>query len=126
MPRRSSGTGPKRGPSLLTNVEIAILALADLGGVDKSVHLEHIAERAFKLSPGPFRWDLDEYAEQIDKDKVRVSLTDAEKEKCPTTAMCPYAAYLPRVPALSKVGPTGAVNGKFRMRSMTTLRWDDE
>jgi hypothetical protein len=31
------------------------------------------------MAPGSFRWDLDDYAEFIDKDKVRVSLTDAEK-----------------------------------------------
>ena len=32
-------------------------------------------------SPGAFRWDLEKYAGFIDKDKVRASLTDAEKPK---------------------------------------------
>ena len=62
-----------------TNIEIVTYALAELGGVDLPVHLERIASKAYELAPGSFRWDLDEYAELIDKDKVRVSLTDAEK-----------------------------------------------
>jgi hypothetical protein len=33
------------------------------------------------LAPGAFRWDLDEFSHQIDKDKVRVSLVDAARDK---------------------------------------------
>lgn len=63
----------------LTNVEVLTFVVADLGGLETPVHLEHVASRAFKLMPGAFRWDLDEFAGLIDKDKVRASLTDAEK-----------------------------------------------
>lgn len=63
----------------LSNVEIVTYAVALLGGVDRSVHLEHVALKSYALAPGAFRWDLHEFASYIDKDKVRVSLTDAEK-----------------------------------------------
>jgi hypothetical protein len=53
--------------------------VASLGGVQAPVHLERVAVKAFEFLPGAFRWDLDEYATFIDKDKVRASLTDAEK-----------------------------------------------
>jgi hypothetical protein len=66
--------------SPLTNVDIVTYAVALVGGVDRPVHLEDVAVKSYELAPGPFRWDLDEYASYIDKDKVRVSLTDAEKE----------------------------------------------
>jgi hypothetical protein len=71
---------PKPGSTeLLTNVEIVTYAVALLGGLDGPVHLERVALKAHELAPGAFRWDLDEFASFIDKDKVRVSLTDAEK-----------------------------------------------
>jgi hypothetical protein len=62
-----------------TNVEVVTFAVAFLDGLESPVHLEQIAIKAFELSSGAFRWDLDDYANFIDKDKVRVSLTDAEK-----------------------------------------------
>ena len=68
-------------PLAPTNVEVVLYTLAVLGGDEKSIHLESISVKAFALSPGAFRWDLDELAEMIDKDKVRVSLTDAQKDK---------------------------------------------
>jgi hypothetical protein len=66
-------------PDPLTNVDAVTYALAQLQGGHKPVHLELIAVKAHELAPGSFRWDLDEFAEFVDKDKVRVSLTDAEK-----------------------------------------------
>lgn len=63
----------------LTNIEVVTYAVALLGGVDRPVHLENVAMKSYELAPGAFRWDLDEYASFVDKDKVRVSLTDAEK-----------------------------------------------
>lgn len=63
----------------LTNVDVVTYALAELQGEERPVHLELIAVKAHELAPGSFRWDLDEFAEFVDKDKVRVSLTDAEK-----------------------------------------------
>lgn len=62
-----------------TNVDVVTYALAELQGGRKPVHLEQIAVKAHELAPGSFRWDLDEFADFVDKDKVRVSLTDAEK-----------------------------------------------
>lgn len=62
-----------------TNVEVVTFAVALLNGLEIPVHLEHVAAKAFQLAPGAFRWDLDEFSGLIDKDKVRVSLTDAEK-----------------------------------------------
>ena len=63
----------------LTNVEVVTFALWQLHGLEKPIHLEEIAVAAHRLAPGAFRWDLDKFASSVDKDKVRVSLTDAEK-----------------------------------------------
>jgi hypothetical protein len=70
---------PRPQTTGLTNVEVLTYVVADLGGLESAVHLEHVAARAFELMPGAFRWDLDEFSGLIDKDKVRASLTDAEK-----------------------------------------------
>jgi hypothetical protein len=71
--------GPQSRADPLTNVDVVTYALAQLQGDRKPVHLELIAVKAHELAPGSFRWDLDEFADFVDKDKVRVSLTDAEK-----------------------------------------------
>jgi hypothetical protein len=71
---------PRQPDTSLTNVEVLTYVVADLGGLEAPVHLEHVAARAFELMPGAFRWDLDEFSSLIDKDKVRASLTDAEKQ----------------------------------------------
>lgn len=65
----------------VTNVEIVTFTLGELDSSGRSVHLERIAARAFALAPGAFRWDLDEFSNQMDKDKVRVSLVDAARDK---------------------------------------------
>jgi len=65
----------------LTNVEAVTYAVAELGGIDRPVHLEDVAVKAYDISPGAFGWDRDEYGGFIDKDKVRVSLIDAERAK---------------------------------------------
>ncbi len=70
-----------RSSTAPTNVDIVVFALASLEGAERSIHLEEIAIEAHRLAPGAFRWDLDKYAERVDKDKVRVSLTDAQKDK---------------------------------------------
>lgn len=70
---------PRQLGGTLTNVEVLTFSVADLGGVESPIHLEHVASRAFQLMPGAFRWDLDQFSGFIDKDKVRASLTDAEK-----------------------------------------------
>jgi hypothetical protein len=71
---------PTSTETSLNNIEIVTYAVALLGGVDRPVHLEKVAVKSYELAPGAFRWDLDEFASYIDKDKVRVSLTDAEKD----------------------------------------------
>jgi hypothetical protein len=63
----------------VSNVELLTYVVALLGGIEAPVHLETVAVRAFELMPGAFRWDLDGFKTYIDKDKVRASLTDAEK-----------------------------------------------
>ena len=63
----------------LSNLEVLTYVLAELGELENAVHLEKIADRAYELTPGAFRWELDEFSDRIDKDKVRVSLTDLEK-----------------------------------------------
>jgi hypothetical protein len=65
----------------LINAEVVTYVVAYFDGLYSPVHLERIAVKAYELSPGTFRWDLDEYATFIDKDKVRTSLSDAEKPK---------------------------------------------
>jgi hypothetical protein len=72
---------PRSDKREASSVEVVAWALAGLGGVEDEIHLEDIAAKAFALKPGAFRWDLDNYAHFIDKDKVRVSLTDAAKAK---------------------------------------------
>ena len=71
---------PTSAEPSMTNVEIVTYAIALLGGIDRPVHLEKVAVKSYELAPGAFRWDLDEFSSYIDKDKVRVSLTDAEKD----------------------------------------------
>ena len=65
----------------LSQVEVLTYVLAGLGGANRAVHLEDVAFEAHQISPGAFRWDLDKYSDLVDKDKVRASLTDAEKPK---------------------------------------------
>ena len=82
---------------ILPNRDILTFVLAEIGGMEKAVHLEKIADRAFELSPGAFRWSLDEFSNRIDKDKVRVSLTNLEK---------PANGRLARAVGLTKAGLT--------------------
>lgn len=70
---------PRSKADAVTNVEVVVYALAELQGADRPVHLERIAHKAHELVPGSFRWDLEEFSNLVDKDKVRVSLSDAEK-----------------------------------------------
>jgi hypothetical protein len=67
----------------LSNIEISLFALFELGGASKKVHTERIAWKAYELAPERFSWKLPEFKEKgfPDKDLVRVALTDARKEK---------------------------------------------
>lgn len=63
----------------LTNVDVAVFALAQLDGATKKVHHEHVAAKAFELAPDKFGWILPEYREKQwpDKEAVRAALVNA-------------------------------------------------
>ena len=65
--------------AIVTKLDVLMLSLAQVGGLEKPVHIEKIVQKAFELNPGFFRWELDEFREYPDKDKVRRSLTSLEK-----------------------------------------------
>src|SRR6476659_8785306 len=62
-----------------SKVEVIVLALNDAGGRTGSVDTEDVAVFAHRLAPSAFSWR--KYPEQINLDSVRVTLTDAAKEK---------------------------------------------
>ena len=59
--------------------DIVTVAVLMLGGDTKFVELEDIAIKANELGPGLFTWR--KHTGQIDKELVRVFLSDAKKEK---------------------------------------------
>jgi hypothetical protein len=63
----------------LTRPEAVTLALYALGGADKPCDTEDIAIKVAELVPGMFAWQ--KYPEQIDKELVRVALSDARLKK---------------------------------------------
>jgi hypothetical protein len=67
----------------LTNIDVTLIALLELGGFEKRVHTEEIAYKAFELDPARFGWRLKEFRERgfPDKEPVRIALKDAAKEK---------------------------------------------
>jgi len=65
--------------SRLTRPEAVTLALLDLGGAETAIDTEDIAMRVAALSPGMFAWR--KYPEQVDKELVRVALSDARLKK---------------------------------------------
>jgi hypothetical protein len=67
---------PARGPK---KWELVVLALEDAGGATRVVDTEDVAVAAHKLAPSSFSWR--KHPSQIDLDSVRISLTDARKEK---------------------------------------------
>lgn len=66
-----------------TNVDVAVLALAQLGGATKKVHSEDIAAKAFELAPEKFSWRLPEYRNKgwPDKELVRAALVNAQTKE---------------------------------------------
>ncbi|MFC1678696.1 hypothetical protein ACFL2T_00550 [Elusimicrobiota bacterium] len=70
-------------PSLPSNHEIAVFAVASLGGAQKRVNTEEIAVFCHKLAPSQFSWSLKEYREKgwPDKFVVKCALEDAKKKK---------------------------------------------
>lgn len=67
----------------LTNVDVTLFALLQLGGFEKRVHTEQIAYKAFELDPARFSWRLKEFRDKRfpDKEPVRIALMDAAKLK---------------------------------------------
>ncbi len=63
----------------LSNHEIVTLAVYALGGESKQVDTEDVAKEADRLVPGRFTWR--KYRDQIDKELIRVFLSDAKKPK---------------------------------------------
>ena len=70
---------PSSPPKLPAKRELVVLALADLAAGTQVAATEDVAMRCFELAPKAFSWR--KYPDQIDLDSVRVSLTDACKEK---------------------------------------------
>jgi hypothetical protein len=63
----------------LTRPEAAIVALLHKGGDRQKVDTEDVAIEAAALAPGLFSWV--KYAEHVDKELVRVALSDARLKK---------------------------------------------
>ena len=63
----------------LTRPEAVVLALHALGGDERSLDTEDVAIEVAKLVPGMFDWQ--KYPDQIDKELVRVALSDARLKK---------------------------------------------
>ena len=59
--------------------EVVVLAVADLGGGQRSVDTEDVAIRCHELAPTLFSWR--KYPQQVNLEIVRVSLSDAKKQK---------------------------------------------
>jgi hypothetical protein len=62
-----------------TRPEVATLALFLCGGKQDAVHTEDVALRAAKIVPGMFAWE--KHADRVDKELVRVALSDARLKK---------------------------------------------
>lgn len=63
----------------LTRPEVATLALFACGGDRESVHTEDVALKAAELAPGMFAWE--KHRDRVDKELVRVALSDARLKK---------------------------------------------
>lgn len=60
---------------MLTRPEAATLALYALGGDTERIDTEDVAVRVAEIAPGMFAWQ--KYRDRIDKELVRVALSDA-------------------------------------------------
>ena len=65
----------------LSNVDIAVFALHQLGGVNRKVHLEEIASECHRLAPKRFGWELPRFQAFPDKKAAYYALNDAVKPK---------------------------------------------
>ena len=65
----------------LSNVDIALFALCSLGGVQRRIHLEEVANECHRLAPGRFGWELKQFKQIPDIRVAADALADARKEK---------------------------------------------
>jgi len=61
-----------RKHSVYTNSDIVVMAVCQLGGALRHIHLEDVAMKAAELSPKAFAWK--KYPEQINLESVRIAL----------------------------------------------------
>src|SRR4051794_22799637 len=71
---------PQRGADAsVSNTDVVLVVLADLGGADRTVHIEDVAEAAWQQVPARFSWPrLQKYP---DLDAVDVTLRAAKKNE---------------------------------------------
>ena len=62
----------------LNIVEILLKAVFSIGGMQKSIDTEDIAQKAFKIAPENLSWK--KYSDQIDLSKVKTNLYLAKKK----------------------------------------------
>lgn len=65
----------------ISNIDIAVYALARLGGAGRNVYSEDVAALCYELAPSRFGWRLEKYRKRKWPDKyvVRFALEDAKK-----------------------------------------------
>lgn len=95
--------------SRLTRPEAVTLALFDLGGGETAVDTEDIAMRVAEMSPGMFAWR--KYPEQVDKELVRVALSDARLKKSWVVGSHDKGGWLLTPAGQEFAQNTGAVHG---------------
>ena len=68
-------------PLEISNIHIAVYALTDLGGAERTVFSEDIAARCYELAPARFGWRREPYRSKGWPDKyiARLALEDAKK-----------------------------------------------
>ena len=72
---------PNDKSDALSNVDVAVYALAILGGAEKTINTEQIAAKCFELAAARFSWVLPAYrCKWPDKEIVRTALEDGKKE----------------------------------------------
>ena len=75
----SANSGRIPGDSVVSNTDIVLVVLASLGGTERPVHIEEIAEVAWQKVPARFSWPkLQKYP---DLDAVDVTLRAAKKNE---------------------------------------------
>ena len=75
----ASSTTPRGADTGVSNTDIVLVVLDDLGGADRNVHIEEIAEAAWQQVPARFSWPkLQKYP---DLDAVDVTLRAAKKNE---------------------------------------------